>query len=62
MPDNRAESQAEATQDQQSAKPNLLSSNVYYNRDEQYKGYIASEDEEFEVAFEGRNAMNSSAN
>lgn len=62
MPGNKAESQAESIQDQQSAKPNLLSLNVYCNRDEQYKGYKASEDGEFELVFGGRNATKQSAN
>lgn len=57
MPGNKAGSQAEAIQDRQSAKPDLLSSNVYCNRDEQYKECKASEDEEFEVVFGGRNAV-----
>lgn len=53
---SRAGSRVESIQDQQSAKPNLLSLNVYCIRDGRCKEYKASEDEEFEVVFAGRNA------
>ena len=58
MPSNRAGSQAEAIQDQQSAKPNPLFSNVCCSRDGQYRGCRVSEDEELEVVFAGKNAVN----
>lgn len=53
---SRAGPPVESIQDQQFAKPNLLFLNVYCNRGGRCKGHKASEDEEFEEAFAGRNA------